>query len=96
MDKKEYILRMLDILQNTWPLARGLRLLVESNNVNDDIIDILINTFQETIKNIQDNIVKDKLKNASSFLQELKQREIEEKANDESDIAKLEELLANI
>lgn len=96
MDKKEYILRMLDILQNTWPLARWLRLLVESNNVNDDIIDILINTFQETIKNIQDNIVKDKLKNASSFLQELKQREIEEKANDESDIAKLEELLANI
>lgn len=96
MDKKEYILRMLDILQNTWPLARWLRLLVESNNVNDNIIDILINTFQETIKNIQDNIIKDKLKNASSFLQELKQKEIEEKVNDEADIAKLEELLANI
>ena len=70
--------------------------MVQSNNVNDTIVDLLINTFQETIKNIQDEKTKEKLKHASSFLQEMKQKETEEKKQDELDIQKLEELLAKI
>lgn len=96
MDKKQYILKMLEALESTRPLARWLKILVQSNDVNDTIIDLLINTFQETIKNIQDEKTKEKLQHASSFLEELKNKEAQEKKQDELDIEKLEELFAKI
>ncbi len=82
-------------IENVRPLARWLKILVEANDDSDNIIiDLLINTFQEAIKNIQDEESKGKLKKATSFLQELKQRELDDKKNDEQDIDKIEELLA--
>lgn len=96
MDKKQYVLKMLEELQNIWPLARWLKILAEANEINNDVMDILINTFQEASKNIEDETSKQKLQQASLFLQELKQRELDDQKNDEQDISKIEELLKEI
>lgn len=96
MDKKAYVLKMLEALQTTWPLAKWLMILVESNGVNEVIINLLITTFEESIKGIQDETAREKLEKASSFLQILKEREEEDKKNDALDIQKMESLLASM
>ena len=96
MDKKAYVLRMLEALQTTWPLAKWLMILVEANGVNDVIIDLLITTFEESIKGIQDETARETLEKASSFIKVLKEREEEDKKNDELDIQKMETLLASM
>lgn len=89
MNKKEYVLRMLDALQNTRPLARGLKILVDANPINKTLLDILIRTFQETIQTISDEQQKESLKKAADFLQKLKEKETESKKQDDEDLDKL-------
>ena len=60
------------------------------------MIDLLIHTFQEAIKGIQDIKTKEKLEHATLFLQELKEKEMLDRKNDELDIKRLEELLMSI
>ena len=71
-------------------------ILVEANGVNDVIIDLLITTFEESIKGIQDETARETLEKASSFIKVLKEREEEDKKNDELDIQKMETLLASM
>ena len=96
MDKKQYVLRMLDALQNTWPLAIWLKHLVEANPLNNVLLDLLIKTFQETLKTIDDQAQKAKIQQASHFLEELKNQEIKSIEKDQEDIANLESMLAAI
>ena len=72
MDKKQYVLRMLDVLQNTWPLARWLKILINANPLDDTLINLLINTFKETIKTIDDEEQKASLQKATNFLEKVK------------------------
>ena len=62
MDKKQYVLRMLDTLQDTWPLAKGLKILINAKPLDETLIDLLITTFKETIKTIDDEKQKDKVR----------------------------------
>ena len=96
MDKKTYVLKMLEALENTWHLAKGLKILVNNNLMDEKILDVLINTFQGAIKTIKDKATKEKLEHASSFLKTLKEQESEEKIKDQKDIENLENILANI
>ena len=96
MDKKAYVLKMLEILQNTRPLARWLSILVQSNEVDDTIIELLINTFQESIKGIENQAQKESLQKATTFLETLKAKESEDKKQDDLDIQKMETLLATM
>ena len=71
-------------------------ILVQSNGVNDVILDLLMTTFEESIKGIQDETARETLEKASSFIKVLKEREEEDKKNDELDIQKMESLLASM
>lgn len=96
MDKKQYVLRMLDALENIWSVAKWLKKLVEANPLNNALLDVLIKTFQETIKTIDNEEQKVKLQKASDFLEELKKQEDESIKQDQKDIADLESMLAAI
>lgn len=80
---------MLDTLQNTRPLARGLKILVNANPLNETLIDILINTFTTTIKTLDDEKQKDSLKKSADFLQKLKEKEAESIKQDQEELDKL-------
>ena len=57
---------------------------------------MLIKTFQETLKTIDDQAQKAKIQQASHFLEELKNQEIKSIEKDQEDIANLESMLAAI
>jgi len=61
MTKKDYILKVLDALTGTRPLARGLKILVNGNALDDKTIDNLADIFAKTIDEIEDSEAKTKL-----------------------------------
>ena len=93
MDKQAYVLKMLELLEKTRPLAGDLKSLILSNPVNDIMIDMLIHTFQDTVKDIKDYKTKKQLQQSTEFLKKLKEMEQHEKVENTADIQKLEELL---
>ncbi len=96
MDKKQYVLRMLDTLQDTWPLAKGLKILINAKPLDETLIDLLITTFKETIKTIDDEKQKASLQKATSFLEKVKEQEIKSREQDQKDINELESMLSSI
>jgi hypothetical protein len=75
MTKKEYILKLLDALMGYRPLARGLKILVEGNALDDKTIDTLIDIFSQTINEINDSTLKEKLEKSKGYLTQLQQTE---------------------
>ena len=75
MTKKEYILKLLDALMGYRPLARGLKILVEGNALDDKTIDTLIDIFSQTIKEIDDAKLTEKLEKSKEYLTQLQKME---------------------
>lgn len=96
MDKKQYVLRMLEALQSARPLAIWLKLLVNANPFNDTLIDLLIQTFKTTIATLDDQKQQESLRKASDFLEKLKTQELESGKQDQKDINELENMLSSI
>jgi acetolactate synthase small subunit len=96
MDKKQYVLKVLDMLKDSMPLARWFMVLIQNTDVDDEILDTLIHAFQESLKDIQDEELKKKLEKWKTFLEMLKQKEIQSQNLDQEDIKHLDELLANM
>jgi uncharacterized protein YecA (UPF0149 family) len=96
MDKKEYILKLLDMLKDSLPLARWLIILIKNSDVDENLLDILIKSFQDSIDSITDENVKSQLKKWKEFLEEIKKRELDSKKLDEEDIAKLDDMLSKM
>ncbi len=96
MDKKQYVLKVLDMLKDSMPLARWFMVLIQNTDVDDQILDTLIHAFQESLKDIQDEELKNKLEKWKTFLETLKQKEIQSQNLDQEDIKHLDELLANM
>ena len=96
MTKKDYILKVLEALINIWPLARGLKILVEGNALDDIAIDNIVDILSKTIDTIQDNETKTKLQNSKDFLQKLKTIEEESHLRDESSIQLLDDMIKEI
>jgi len=70
--------------------------LIQNTDVDEEILDTLIHAFQESIDQIHDQENKSKLQKAKSFLENLKQKELESQKMDQEDINHLDDLLANI
>lgn len=96
MNKKDYILKLLDALQPYWPLARGLKILVTGNALDDQTIDALMDMFTKNIETINDAVAKEKLSTSKDFLEKLKQVEREQHVKDEADLKELDEMLKTI
>lgn len=97
MTKQEYILKLLTIIsQDDLPIAKDIRVLVESNQISDELIDTLISMFKNIISTTNNTIEKEKLQKWLNFLNKLQQKEQESKIQDDADIQELEWLLANM
>jgi len=96
MSKKEYILKIMDALMDSWPLARGIKILVEGNALDDATIDGLIDIFSKAIKGINDNETKQKLQRSKDVLEKLKAIEREQHLRDEKSLEELDEMIKEI
>jgi hypothetical protein len=82
MTKKEYILKILDATMEYFPLARGLKILIASEALDDTVIDTLINVLNQTIDGVNDIVTKNKLQKSKEFLEKLKSIELESHQQD--------------
>lgn len=93
MDKKQYVLKVLSLLQDTRPIAEGLIYLIEKNTFDDTILDILVKIIQYSIQETTSEINKTKLVQANEIFQKIKQSEIEQNKIDQDDIKNLEAMI---
>lgn len=93
MTKKEYLIKLLTALDWKWPMAAGLKLLVENNVLNDQTIDALQSIFAESIKFINDQKAREVLQKSHDFLEKLKEVEFLHQEKEDID---LNEMLENI
>ena len=77
-------------------MAGGLRILVEGNALDDQSIDGLISIVENAINSVDDELDKEKLEKSKTFLQKLKETELQSQQQDEKDIQQLNELLAAV
>jgi len=97
MTKKEYILKLLEIVDlNVLPIAWDLAFLIKDNAISDEIVDTLIMIFQNAMKATEDEVKKTKISKWVEFLNKLKERETQENALDQKDIESLDQLLQQI
>lgn len=96
MTKKEYILKVLDATMDYFPLARGLKILVHGDALDNETIDTLVNILSTTIDEISDSEIKRKLQKSKDFLEKLKTIEQESHLKDEKSIAMLDTMLQDI
>lgn len=96
MDKKEYLTKILVQLEPIWNLAKGLRILIELWHLDDNLLDVITQAVEWAIHTTKDAIAKKRLEKGLSVLQQLKQREAESKAQDEKELAELDQMIEQI
>jgi hypothetical protein len=97
MTKKEYILKLLDNIDSSiFTMADDIKALIQTDNISDGFIDMLIDMFKQAVHNTTDRLEQAKLQKGISFLTALKEQEHQSDINDQKDIDELESLLATI
>jgi hypothetical protein len=92
MDKKQYLLKLISLLEDKWSMAKGLKILIEYKIVDDQTLDALQHVFADAIKKVNDTSTYNSLMKAQIFLKRLQEKELQDKASDEE----LDQLLENI
>jgi uncharacterized protein (UPF0147 family) len=96
MNKKDYILKVLDATMDYFPLARGLKILISGEALDDTAIDTLVSILTKTINEITDSEAKRKLQKSKDFLEKLKTIEQQSHLKDEKSIDMLDDMLKDI
>lgn len=96
MTKKDYIIKVLDALMGYRPLARGLKILVEGNALNDTTIDSLVDIFSTTIANINNEGAKEKIEKSKNVLEKIKKIEWEQHLQDKKSLEELDQMIKDI
>lgn len=87
---------MLKSLDGILPIANDLKVLVEGDVVSDELIDTLIDMFKEINASIIDIDKKEKIGKSISFLEKLKQVEVEQYQKDDQRVKEIENMFSNI
>lgn len=96
MDKKDYLIKILEQLEPIWNLAKWLKILVEMWHLDENLLDVVAQAIQWAIHTVKDNVSKKKLRKSLNYLEKLKQMENNSKIQDEKDLVKLDEMIANM
>jgi hypothetical protein len=96
MTKKEYILKVLDATIDYFPLARGLKILVNTEALDDVAIENIVNILSNTIHEINDGETKIKLQKSRDFLEKLKNIEKESNLQDKKTLKILDTMIEQI
>ncbi|MFA7717243.1 MAG: hypothetical protein WC875_00825 [Candidatus Absconditabacterales bacterium] len=96
MTKKEYILKMIDLIKDIFPPAKDLKILIQGDVVSDEMINTLVVMLKEVRQAITDEAEKAKLDKSIEFMNKLKASEATEHIQDEKKLKELEEIFNSI
>lgn len=78
------------------PLARGLKILIDGNALDDTTIDSLVDIFAKTIDGLQDSEAKEKLQKSKKVLEQLQKIEREQHVRDQKSLDDLDNMIKEI
>ena len=93
MNKKEYLIKILQQLEPVWNLAPWLKVLVEQWNLEDSMLDILIEAVKWAIHTTKSELAKEKLEKWLSALEKMKELEQQSIEQDKRDLEELDKIL---
>lgn len=96
MNKKDYLLSVLSKLENDRLPAWGFKIIIEEWKISEEIMDILIEVIQLSLKESDSIEMKSKLEGSLDILDKVKSMEAESKEHDKEDIQALEEMLEQL
>ena len=96
MDKKEYIIQVLETIKNDWAPAGWLLVLAKEWMLSNGILDVLVEMLQTAINETSDEITKNKLIEAQTVFAQIKEAEAQSRVLDQQDISVLESEIASI
>lgn len=93
MDKKAYVLKALELLKDTWNLARAWIIIINQTDVDESILDIIIKTIDDSLSKVKDLEEKKKLTWLKEYLAKVKQAEHISQEEDKASLDELDKLL---
>lgn len=77
-------------------MAKGLKILVEGNTLDNKTIDSLVDIFAKAIDGLQNGDTKEKLQKSKIILQKLKKIEWEQYLRDQKSLSELDTIIKDI
>lgn len=96
MEKKQYLIAILEKIQDEWLPARWLIYIAKEWKLSDEMIDIFVQLIQESLKAITNKELKETLTKSLTVLENVKKLEAKSKQHDQEDLDKLDELLETL
>ena len=95
MTKKEYILAVIDALPN-WEMWRGIKAMVQNDQLEDETIDKLVIIFKKVVKEITDKIRETKVIEKLQAKQNLDAQKQKQEMQDAESLNELDSILNNL
>jgi len=96
MNKKEFVLKILDTIKDSRDMAPGLKILVENNALEAETIDMLVWVFRDAASKTENTQAKKALEKSADMIQDLHQKEIVAQEEDLADLAELESMFKDL
>ncbi len=95
MNKKDYLIKLLEQLSPVRSLAKWFKIIVEQWELQDSIIDMLIEAIMWAIHTVKEQVSKDKLEKWLIYLQKIQNMEKKEDKENQKELEEIEEILEN-
>jgi len=93
MDKKTYVLKALELLKNTWNLARAWIIIINQTEVDEAILNLIIKTIDSSLDQVKESEEKKKLTGLKEYLAKVKEAEHISQEQDKASLNELDKLL---
>jgi len=93
LNKKDYILLLLEKLWEDFPMALGLRYLVEQDKLGEDLFEIIFDIFKAAVDKKIDQWKQEKLERSIDVMEKIKNIEIQTQEKEQSELANLESMI---
>lgn len=71
MTKKDYVIKVLESLKDTWPVAIGLLMLVQESDLSDEVINGIATMFMHATETVTDAVQQEKLLKSQDLLRKI-------------------------
>ena len=93
MSKKEFLVKVLERIGDSWKLGNALLILLKNDELNDEQISKLVSIMEDSLKSVEDEQDRERIR---KWIQLLKDREQNDQKNMEKDLQAIENLLDDI
>jgi hypothetical protein len=96
MNKKDYLLRLLSLLDTDDPVINGLMVLISQEEITTDILDYFIDVFQNYAKTLKTREEQEKVQKAIQFVEKMKETEQVSQKEDQARLSELDTMLETL